>query len=525
MREFFQTLLESSYPPVGASFGWQPMLLWLHAISDIVTTLAYYSIPAALLYYARRRMSVSGTTAYLFAAFLTAAGTARLLAVWNLWNSAYLLAGIAKGLTAVLAAATAVVLVRAIPRAAALPKVRELLGVNRWLTQEVEQRREAEARLRGRLESERAAGEERLRAFFEVAPLAILAVNQEQQIILVNQQTEEMFGYVREELLGQPLGRLIPERYRQRHPENVKSYFEKPRQRRMGTAMCLVGRRKDGTEFPVEVGLNHVETEEGSYALALVSDVGERKLHEREMERVNQDLRRTNEELENFTYAASHDLQEPLRMVTNYLQLLERRAGGKLDGDAHEFLRFALDGGRRARELVQDLLRLSRAGTQKLELSLVPAKSIVDQAQISLRSAVEESGALITVDELPSVVADAGLIAQVMQNLLANAIKFRRPGILPEIRISARTEDGMHVLLVRDNGIGIDPAHAQRIFQMFERLHGQEEFAGTGVGLALARRIIERHGGRIWVESTPGNGSTFCFTLPAKIARPMTASS
>lgn len=517
-------MLESGYP-AGAPLADQPGLLWLHAVADLVTTLAYYSIPVVLIRYARKRRDAdSRKVAYVLAAFLLAAGTARLFSVWNLWNSAYLLAGLVKALAAALAVAAAVVLVRLVPRASELPSFRDLLGLNEILRHEVRAGTEAEARLRGLLEGEREAGEARLQAFFEVAPLAILAINTDQNLILVNRQTEEMFGYARDELLGQPLVTLIPERFREKHPENVRNYFENPRRRKMGTALCLVGRRRDGSEFPVEVGLNYVETGEGRFALAMVSDIAERKHHEEELQRVNEQLRRSNEELENFTYAASHDLQEPLRMVTNYMQLLERRAGDKLDGDAREFLSFAVEGGRRMRDLIQDLLRLSRIGTQKLELSMVPAQTIVDQATLSLRSAIEDSGAAITAGELPPVVADSGLIAQVFQNLLANAIKFRAPGTRPEIHISARSEDAMRVFAVRDNGIGIDMAHAGRIFQMFERLHSPEDYGGSGVGLALARRIIERHGGRIWVESSPGQGSTFYFSLPAKMSLPMAAS-
>jgi PAS domain S-box-containing protein len=380
---------------------------------------------------------------------------------------------------------------------------------------EVQSRREAEHRLTHLAEAERMAGEARLRSYFEAAPQSILAVAADGSIRLVNRKTEEMFGYTRDELLGQPIELLLPDSLRKAHVEYRARFHTAPKARSMGQGMILSGRRKDGTEFPVEVGLGYVESPEGGLALGMVTDITAVSRMNAEMQRLNQELRRSNGELEQFAYVASHDLQEPLRMVTGYLQLLERRYKSQLDSDAQEFIAFAVDGAARMKSLILDLLRFSRAGTQTVELRRVSGATLLQNAMSNLSAAIEESGARVTFDRLPEVLADPGLLTQVLQNLLANAIKFRR-GPQPRIHAGATWEANRWVFSVRDDGIGIDPAHLERIFRIFERLHSVEKYPGTGVGLAISKRIIERHGGTIWVESVAGVGSTFYFSLPAE---------
>jgi PAS domain S-box-containing protein len=495
----------------------------MFAGADALIALAYFAIAAGLLYYLRKRSERDTVrVAGLLAAVLLVGASAHVVAAWSLRNLALGLDLLASLVSALLSAIAAVVVVRLLRRSARQPSAARLRQMNEALRLEVEGRAAAEGRLMDLLETERAAANERLRAFFEAAPQAMLGVRPNGEIMLVNRQAEQLFGYRREELTGMPLLTLIPERFRAVHGAHQRAFFEDPGVRPMGSGRDLYARRKDGTEFPVEVGLSFADTEEGRFALALVTDITVRKRHEQELAETNRELRRTNEELEQFTYAASHDLQEPLRMVTNYMQLLERRTRDQLDGDAREFLQFAADGARRMRELIQDLLRLSRAGTKSLELRPIPAALSLETAMLNLRGAIEEAGARIVVGDLPVIEADAGLMAQVFQNLIANALKFRgrEP---PEIHISASQEAGSWVFSVKDNGIGIDPAHAERIFRMFERLHGVEEYSGSGVGLAIAKRVVERHGGRIWVESNIGTGATFRFSLPARLARPAAA--
>jgi signal transduction histidine kinase len=240
----------------------------------------------------------------------------------------------------------------------------------------------------------------------------------------------------------------------------------------------------------------------------------ERKRMEVALREKTEKLARSNEDLGQFAYVASHDLQEPLRMVTSYVQLLAKRYQGKLDADANEFIDFAVDGAVRMRKLINDLLTYSRVGTQGKELSPTDSEAALAQSVKDLEVTIEENGALVTHDPLPTVMADRPQLGQLFQNLIGNAIKFRgnEP---PRVHISASRNGSGWIFSVRDNGIGIAPEYSDRIFIIFQRLHSRQEYAGTGIGLAICKKIVERHGGHIWVESDVGKGATFCFSLPA----------
>jgi len=218
---------------------------------------------------------------------------------------------------------------------------------------------------------------------------------------------------------------------------------------------------------------------------------------------------------ERFVCVASHDLQEPLRVVVSSLQLLEQRSNDRLDQSGLEFLRCAMNGAARMTSLIEDLLRMSRTGAQLADFRPISADVLLNAALSNLAAAVEESHAQVAADPLPIVLADAGLLTQVFQNLIANGLKFRVPGSRPRILITSQDLGGNWVFSVRDHGIGIEPEYTDRIFGLFERLHPVDEYPGSGVGLAISKRIVERHGGRIWAESRPGEGSVFRFTIPA----------
>jgi PAS domain S-box-containing protein len=355
--------------------------------------------------------------------------------------------------------------------------------------------------------------EGRYRGLLEAAPDAMVVVNQAGEIVLLNVQAEKQFGYRRDELVGQKVKNIIPEGFAERLVADALRSTEDALAQQIGTGIELTGRRKDGSEFPIELMLSPLESAEGILVTAAIRDITTRKTAEAHLLNKVEELNRSNEELGQFAYIASHDLQEPLRMVASYTQLLSRRYKGKLDSDADEFISFAVDGASRMQRLIQDLLIYSRVGTKGNDLLDTSSEEALQQALLNLRGSIEESGAVVTHDPLPAVLADETQLIQLFQNLVGNAIKYQNPGV-PRIHISVAVNgEKKWIFSVKDNGLGIDPQYFERIFGMFQRLHKREEFAGTGIGLAICKKIAERHGGSISVESQPGQGSTFHFAL------------
>ena len=246
---------------------------------------------------------------------------------------------------------------------------------------------------------------------------------------------------------------------------------------------------------------------------SIIHDITERKQIENELNKTLKNLQKSNSELEQFAYVASHDLQEPLRMVSSFVQLLQRRYVGQLDSDADEFIGFAVDGAKRMQELIQDLLEYSRVTTKGKDFREIEMEETLDKVLMDLKMSIDENNVDITQDHLPIVIADDLQMIQLFQNLIGNAIKYRSEKN-PKIHISAEKENKHWLFGVKDNGIGIDSKHAERIFTIFQRLHSNGEYEGTGIGLAISKSIVERHGGNIWIESEPDKGSTFYFTIP-----------
>jgi PAS domain S-box-containing protein len=495
---------------------------------------------------------------------------------------------------------------------------------------------------RRKLLEERKAEEGRYRGLLEAAPDAMVVVNQSGKVVLLNLRAEKQFGYKHDELVGQKVTNIIPVGFAERLIADGTRTAAEVLAQQIGTGIELSGKRKDGSNFPIEIMLSPLENAEGILVTAAIRDISERKLAEEALRtseerlrlivsnardyailmldpdgrvvswndgaerikgyktqeilgqhfsrfypvddvsngkpqfelaeatrtgrfeddgwrirkdgsrflandvttalydetgrlrgfgRITRDiterkksethlaetmaeLRRSNDELQQFTNVASHDLQEPLRMVASFAQLLSSRYKGRLDADADDYIGYAVDGCNRMKTLIDDLLTYSRVGTGERSTNQSPCESALSQALANLQIAIEESGTVVTQDPLPSVAMDGAQLSQLFQNLVGNAIKYRGAEA-PRIHVSAERSDGNGwTLSVRDNGLGIDRQYFQRIFILFQRLHGRNEFRGTGIGLAICKKIVERSGGRIWVESQPKQGSIFYFSLP-----------
>jgi PAS domain S-box-containing protein len=358
---------------------------------------------------------------------------------------------------------------------------------------------------RGRAREALRSSEARFAGIISISSDAIVSTDEEQRITLFNQGAENVFGYAAEEVLGKPLDLLIPERSRSGHQAQVRGFGDSPVvSRRMGERGRISGRRKSGEVFPADASISKLELGGRRIYTAVLRDVTDRVRGEEELAARTEELERSNAELEQFAYVASHDLQEPLRMVASYTQLLARRYRGKLDEDAEEFIGYAVDGVTRMQALINDLLAYSRVGTRGGAFEPVDTGAVLDRVLASLGPAMEDAGATVT--------HDPGQLGQLLQNLVGNAVKFRGEAP-PRVHVSAERGEGEWTFSVADNGIGIDPEYAERIFVIFQRLHTRGEYPGTGIGLAICKKIVERHGGRIWFEPAPGGGTVFRFTL------------
>lgn len=350
------------------------------------------------------------------------------------------------------------------------------------------------------------------RALVEAAPDAIVIIDGEGLIRLVNVQAERLFGYTREQMVGQAIEMLIPERLRDQHRRHRTGYARAPRRRPMGTGLELRALHKDGTEFPVEISLGPLQTDQDALVTAAIRDVTDRKAVERQLADYADNLRRSNRELEQFAYIASHDLRAPLRSLTGFSQLLQRRHGDKLQGEAAEFLGYITQSAEQMQALIDDLLAYSRVARVDPGRREVDCEALIAKVEQQLKAIVDARGARITHDPLPRVLGVEHEFMQLFLNLISNGLKFQ-PGPAPSVHVTARTVGADWQFSVTDRGIGIAPEYQERIFMIFQRLHTTEEYEGTGVGLAICKKIVEHHGGRIWVESEPGKGSMFHFTL------------
>lgn len=359
-----------------------------------------------------------------------------------------------------------------------------------------------------RTEKSLRANEEKFRSIFENSLDAIFLTHPDGRVTDVNPAACRMFGKTKEEICQAGRQAIL----------SVDGHeLTAPLEERTETSQMSRERtflRADGSSLHTDMSSVIIPDEDGPRSFVILHDITNRKTTEKRLRQATDELARSNRDLESFAHVASHDLQEPLRMVSSFLTLLQEKYKDQLDDTARDYIGFSVEGSVRMASLIHDLLDYARVNTKGKEPVPVDLNLVGEEVKANLRASIDESNTLITVDPLPTIQADAAQMRQLFQNLIGNAIKFRVKGGHPEIFIGASRQNHEWVFQIKDNGIGIDPSQFDRIFQVFQRLHGRDEYTGTGIGLAICKKIVERHGGRIWVESEPGKGTTFWFSLP-----------
>lgn len=355
--------------------------------------------------------------------------------------------------------------------------------------------------------------EERFRTFVKSLHEGIWVLDKDDVTTYVNPRMAEMLAYTEEEMIGKPVYSFNDEEWQRFTIDSME-------RRKKGVSEQLEGEmvRKDGGRVHALLETSPILDQDGNYvgSIAGVQDITDRKLAEENLRQTMNELDRSNKELEQFAYVTSHDLREPLRMMTSFSQSLEKRYKDRLDSTANDYIHFIVDGAARMQRLIDDILIYSRVTTKAMPFVAVDMEEVLQDVLSNLKVAAEDAKAQILHEPLPVIHADPSQMSQVLQNLIGNALKFSRDGVSPVVRITARQKADEWIFSVSDNGIGIDPELFGKLFNLFQRLHPPDKYPGTGVGLAVTKKIVERHGGRIWIESEPGRGSSFLFSLPLR---------
>lgn len=540
MEDLMTSLSSSNFMPHGMCYLWQPDLLILHAGTDTLIALAYYSIPLALASLWKAHQDIEYRWVFkLFALFIFACGTTHLMNIWNIWNSHYYLEGIVKLLTALVSVLTAILIWPLLPKLKAIPSPKllaernvalkeemalrnraeqEILRQNESLEQTVQARTQELQQAKQALERQILSANrirQRFESIFESAPNGMIVVNPAGQILQANELAHNIFRYPGNQLEGMQVEQLVPVEFQEQHLDNRRRYIEAPAKRMMGDRKDLYGLRSDNSPVPVEIGLNPIEGSDSGEIIASIVDISERTEYERRIESRNMALERSNKQLEEFAFIASHDLREPLRKIISFTKLLLTRDYGRLTSEGEEFADYVVNAAERMRELLDSLLSYSRVTSKGGKFIPTHLNEVIEEVLSDLQLPIDEAGAHIEVGTLIELEMDAIQIRQLFQNLLSNSLKYQHPDRPLKIQIDGRfTGDNYYQLTVEDNGIGFEPEYSAQIFEVFKRLHGRSEFSGTGMGLAICRKIVERHAGRIKAEGFPGDGAVFHIDLP-----------
>lgn len=540
MDELWNNFFGLNFIPHGHCYYWRSDLLVLHAGSDAVIAIAYFTIPLALakLWYDRSDLGYRWIIK-LFAAFIVACGTTHLFGIWNIWHADYYLEGIVKLFTAGISIVTAIMIWPLLPKVLAIPSPAMLTERNEALHEEMLKRTRAEQQLRSLYESlEQTVTErtreleqakqalelqiqtseqvkQRLQSIFESAPNGMIVVARDGTILQANSMAHSIFHYDIGELPGKRVEQLVPMDNRKPHQTNREQYISAPTKRMMGDRRDLSGLCADGKTVPVEIGLNPVTGSSDGEVVASIVDVSERRDYEKRIEQRSEALERSNRELKEFAFIASHDLREPLRKIISFSRLLLSKDYGNFTKEGETFANYVVDAAERMRELLDSLLSYSRVTSRGGQFVLTDLNEVVQEVLSDLQFTIEESQARFDIDTLDHLTVDPSQMWQLLQNIISNALKYRQLNQPPHIRVYGEPVNGdRYRIIVEDNGIGFDNQYSEQVFEVFKRLHGRDSYPGTGMGLAICRKIVDRHQGVIRAESTPGAGARFTIELP-----------
>ena len=498
------------FAPHGVCLTWSAPLMWMYIISDSLIALAYFSIPFALFYFVKRRPDIGSPVVFiLFALFILACGTTHLMDVWKLWRPNYWTDALIRNFTAVISMGTAVFLWVLMPKLLAIPSPLQLREKNATLEKEVNERISAERKLKD--------SQQRFKSAFDNAPIGIALVDRDGSLLDVNDALCTLVGYTKDELRQLRFQTITYADDLELDLALLEEMLEGKRETYQLEKRYI---HKNGNIIWALLSVSAVYDAAGhvDYFISQIQDISEQKRASEELETYSEKLAQSNRDLEDFAYVASHDLQEPLRMISSYTQLLDKRYSEKLDERAKEYIHFAVDGATRMQKLITGLLEYSRVSSRAKPFSYISSEDALKDALANLEMRIKETKAEVKYAKLPDLRGDRAQLAHVFQNLISNALKFQGDRF-PDIHVSAKCiiQNKKHVwcFAVEDNGIGIEEEHLERIFTLFQRLHNRDKYKGTGIGLAFCRRIIERHNGTIWAESKINKGTTFFFTIPS----------
>lgn len=481
-----------TFMPHGAGFLWQPGILWLHVLSDLGIGLSAFGLGWALLYIRTKRRDLSMRNLYMIVAVLSGlAGVLALSDIWLIWHTDYLASGLFRLIYAGISLWCLVAVLLTVPRALTQPSPQQLSQANEALESLYRQTEEAS------------------RAVIDNVLDGVITIDEHDRIHSFNAACEDMFGYQASEVIGRPISLLMPDPTYTEHDRYVSEYLPID-----AGARAVQARRKDGTAFSADLSVSAFEVDGKPHYTGIIRDITKAKQAEAARQKLLKRLTDSNTELERFAYVASHDMQEPLRMVLNFSQIIAHDYADKLDDDGREYLKIIGDSAARMRDMVQDLLEYARLDKDSGRYGQVDLRIELAHVLENLRTLTKESQAVITYDPLPVICGNGVQLMRLMQNLIANAIKYQKPRRLPVVHVGCEDDGDYWRISVRDNGMGIEDAFVDQIFEPFRRLHSWEGIQGSGLGLSVCRKIVESHGGRIWAVSEPDTGSTFFFTIP-----------